>query len=251
MGRILLFLCLWTTSYAAAQVNTERLRPNLPTGFSGMLGGELDVRWGNAALFEATLNARFDYRKGSHLIFWVGTLRYGERGGQAFRNSAFLHMRYNYAFTSRWTIEAFGQIERDGFTLLRLRSLVGGGLRITQVHTPAFQLYQGSSLMQEYEVLDLKRVARHPANVLNQRWSNYLTLRLRLSEQLALLSVTYLQPRFDAFRDVRLLHESSLETRLSPHVVLSTAFTYRYDSDPPDEVLPYDATLRTGVRLMW
>lgn len=236
---------------AQAQVNTERLRPTERQGFGGMFGGELDVRRGNAALFEATLNARFDYRKDAHLIFWVGTLRYGERRGRTFRNSAFFHTRYNYDVTPRCTWEAFGQLERDGFTLLQLRSLIGSGLRIGYMHTPALRIHQASALMFEYEVLDLTRVARHPVRVRALRWSNYLTLRLRLGEQLALLSVTYLQPRLEAFRDVRLLHESSFETRLSPHVAFSTTFTYRYDSDPPDAVLPYDAALRTGLRLTW
>ncbi|MEM1128093.1 MAG: DUF481 domain-containing protein [Bacteroidota bacterium] len=236
---------------AAGQVNIERIRVTNQEGLSGSVGGDVEFRSGNAELFEVGATARVDYGMARSLLFFVGHLRYAERKGTTFRNSAFGHLRFTRDVTDRLVGEVFTQAERDGFTLLQIRLLAGTGLRFRYVRTEAFGVFQGTTLMVEHEQLEADRVVVHPAELTVLRWSNYVNVRLRLNESTRLVTTVYAQPRLDAFADVRLLNDTLLEVGLTKHVALTTGFNLRYDSRPPDDIADLDVALRNGVRVRW
>jgi len=248
-GLLLLLLLLSFPDLSRAQVNTEKLRSLQEEGFSLTFGGDFSLRSGNSDLFEIGIDSRAEYRSKRHYTFLVGNVRYGERENQAFKNRSFAHLRYNYSIHPRIVGEVFGQVENDEFTRLQLRSLAGAGLRFRYVETEVVLLLQGSSLMFEHERLDPDKVKIHPDQVTAARWSNYVNLRLNLSENLALINTVYVQPRLDAFGDVRILDEAALAIDVSKHLTFKTTFNLFYDSRPPDEVVSTDLSLRNGLVL--
>jgi hypothetical protein len=232
-----------------AQVNTEKMRAFEVDGWATTLGGDLALRSGNSDLYELGLNGRSDARLGRHYAFLVGSLRYGKEAGNVFKNEAFTHLRYNYRLLNWLVAEGFGQIERDGFTLLQARLLGGVGVRFRHFHGDRFGLFQGTTLMVEYEDLDASEVGSHPATVQVWRWSNYVNVQVRLSEQTTFINTFYVQPQVDDFGDIRLLDEAALAIALTKHLTFSTNFRLRYDSRPPGDVESLDLSIRNGLAI--
>lgn len=243
-----LFL-LMSAAPTAAQVNTEKLRAFDVDGLALTLGGDVAFESGNADLFEVGAAARLDAQQGRHYAFLTGSIRYGEQDGSRFKDRAFAHLRYNVRLLSWLVGEAFTQIERDGFKLLQRRFLIGGGARLRYVDAERLKLFQGTGLMFEDERLDVSQVDAHPAHVSTARWSNYVNLRLRLTDKTYAINTVYVQPRLDTFSDVRVLDEASLAIALTDHLTLTTTFSLAYDSRPPDDVEDLDLALRNGVQV--
>ena len=232
-----------------AQVNTERMRASDVEGFATTLGGDLLVESGNADLFEIGLSARFDYRRGKHYTFLTGQLRYGEEGEATFKNRSFGHLRYNYQMLPWLVGETFTQLQQDGFKLLQLRVLVGSGPRFRYVDTGTIGVFQGTTLMFERENLDAGEVIGHPADQSVMRWSNYLNVRITLSDETSFSTTIYVQPRLDAFDDIRVLHDASLAVAITEHLTFSTTLNLYYDSQPPENVEDLDLELRNGIQV--
>lgn len=232
---------------ARAQVNTEKLRAFDVDGWAATLGGDVAVRSGNSDLMEVGGQSRIDYRAGKHYTFLDSYLRYARVQDTTFENQAFAHLRYTVQLSCWLATEVFSQIERDGFTRLQVRLLGGAGTRFIILDTERYGLFQGTALMIEYEDLDSDLAGSHPEIVTVGRWSNYLSLRLRFTEQTSFVNTFYAQPQLDAFGDIRLLNEGTLIVALTRHVRFTTTVQFRYDSRPPDTIEPFDLTLRNGL----
>lgn len=244
---LLLLAVIVMPNPALGQVNTERMRAVDVDGIQATFGGTLALQSGNVDLFEVGASARVDARKEPHYAFVTGELQYGTKDDAPFRDRTFGHLRYNYRLLSWLVAEAFTQLERDGFARLQLRSLAGAGLRVQYLDTETLGIVQGTTPMYEYENLELSAPARHPATTSTVRWSNYLNVRLHLSEAVHLAGTVYVQPRLDAFSDVRVLQQTTLGVNVTEHVRLTAEFNLRYDSRPPDAVESLDLTLRHGL----
>lgn len=243
----LYLLLLTVVGDVHAQVNIEKLRDFDVNGMVASFSGDFAALSGNSDLFEVGIGTRLDVKKGKHYSFILGSVRYGENNGETFKNRSFAHLRYNYKLKSWLVGELFSQIEQDGFTLLHARLLGGGGIRFRHVHGERVGLFQGTSLMYEYEDLDSEKVVLYPDESHVYRWSNYLNLRLIFSENTSLLNTVYVQPQVDAFEDVRILAESLFTIALTSHITFQTTFNLRYDSRPPDGIEDLDLAVRNGL----
>lgn len=247
IGLLLVGLCLPLSAFG--QVNTERMRALDVEGWRTTLGGDVAVQSGNVDLFEIGVNARIDYRHARHYAFSTGELRYGTKDDAPFRDRTFGHLRYNHRLVPSLTAEAFAQLERDGFARLQLRTLVGAGLRVQYLDTEKIRIFQGTTPMYEHENLEADGLATHAATTSTVRWSNYLNVRLRFTDTTHLITTVYVQPRLDAFADVRVLQQTTLGVDVTEHVRLTAELNLNYDSRPPTEVEDLDLSLRNGLRM--
>ena len=236
---------------ANAQVNTERMRNLEVDGIGGTLGGSVAVQSGNTELIEVGVDARLDVLHAPHYAFIVSEVRYGESDGRRTRDRSFAHLRYNYRFGGPLVAEAFSQLERDSFALLKLRTLIGAGLRIRLLDTELARLFLGTTPMFERERLDAERVGSHPARTTALRISQYLNARLRLSDRTFLVSTTYVQPWVAAFADVRLLNETRLGVGITDALALRITINTRYDSRPPGGVSDWTLSWTNGLTFTW
>jgi putative salt-induced outer membrane protein YdiY len=74
-----------------------------------------------------------------------------------------------------------------------------------------------------------------------------LALAVRLDDGLRFTSTTYVQPRFDAPEDYRLLDESAFEANLGKRLTAKVSIVVRYDSEPPTGVHPTDVDVRNSL----
>ncbi|NNE33692.1 MAG: DUF481 domain-containing protein [Rhodothermales bacterium] len=250
MIRFLLLAAILTlgVTESIAQVNTERLRSD-KDGTSGSVDASVSVRRGNSDLLDVSTGIRLDHKDKRNYAFLVGRVSYGTNNSTTYSNSAFAHLRYNRELSSALAIEVFGQLQRDGFTLLQLRALLGAGIRVQYVKNDRLRLAQGSSLMYENERLDAAKVIVHPNRIETARWSNYVTLAGSPVENLTLVSTTYVQSALSDFGDVRIVNDASVAVSLSSRISLTTTLSFRYDSKPPDNIESADLVVRNGLRI--
>jgi hypothetical protein len=232
-----------------AQVNVEALRrDDSPLGRSGSVGGDLSIRTGNVDFVAVDLRARlYDVRETeTRLLIANGGV--GFLGRSRFASSGLLHYRQAYtAIHERFTPEWYGQLNYDRHQRLSFRAVTGLGARTGFAQGEWGQFGAGSTVMLEYEELDLPAITTHPKHTVRARWSNFLTLRVVPTETLVITSTTYIQPALRAFDDYRALENLRIEASITETLALTVSFDLRYDSKPPDDVSPLDSRLRTGV----
>jgi hypothetical protein len=79
------------------------------------------------------------------------------------------------------------------------------------------------------------------------RLSSYAVGRVEIDSHLKASAAVYVQPRVDAFRDVRTLGELAVAIRLVKRVSLTHALVIAHDSRPPGEVERTDTSLQSAL----
>ncbi len=242
---LLLFSSVMTRA-ALCQVNVEVLRKSLTKeGTHGTLGGSITTYNGNTSGMELGGTGLVGYRSGRDLGYFHTNANYSNFGGEVQVANAFAHLRYNYKINDGVAAEVFTQGESDKFRRLSLRTLVGVGARFTVAEGDTLSLFYGVSYMSEHTSLSPSVSDRpvRPADV--HRMNNYAALLLVLDPGRAALSNTiYCQPRFDDFRDVRLLDVLSLDVTVSGRISASLQGTLRYEAPVPASLSRADLMVR-------
>ena len=236
---------------ARAQVNTEQMRIRADVeGFQATTAANVTFRTGNVDVLDLGLRGRVDYRAGRFATFVVGSSQFSRAEDSVFLNRAFVHLRGTVRLPgAAWVRpEAFVQTERDAATLLTRRYLAGAGLRLELLADSSAAAYLGSTPMIEYELLNRDRVLDDPETTV-VRWSNYVVVKLELTDLLTFVNTVYVQPRFARFSDVRVLDEAGLNVQITSALALRVTLDLRYDSEPPADLDRFDLTLRNGIAL--
>ncbi len=251
-----------TTRSASATVNAELLvRDPFEAGWSGTIRGRLSLSRGNVVLVDiggsvqAQYQRLFDYDEsdGSAETPFVRdrfVLRadgqFAEQGGEAFIGQTFVHVRW-IRMLNRWLgPDLFAQLQYNRFLNLESRLLAGGGLRLNAIRTPSFMVDAGSAYMIERESIEVPDGADDRALQLNHRWTNLATMRVDMLEGRLLAQNTfYVQPRFDRFKDLRVLNTLEVLVGVTRSVALGGTFSVLFDSEPPTDVE------RTDLRFQW
>jgi Protein of unknown function, DUF481 len=235
---------------AAAQVNIEAMRRDtLPPGFSTTIGADFAARTGNVDLVQLGIVGRADFIARRTTVFLVGNTNIGLLDSTRFLSAGLLHLRQSYAVRPWLRPESFAQINYDHSRLLRVRGLVGAGVRVRLANSAHARVWAATGVMFEHERLDLPDSAVHPARVSVLRSSSYAALRLRAASNLVIASTTYVQPRVDRPEDVRVLENFALSVLVSRAFTIALSFDLRYDSRPPDGIESLDTALQSGIRV--
>ncbi len=267
-GLIALLACWLWTDASAAQVNTEILRPAREReGFSADLDASLSLSRGNVEELDLGGMLKAQYQTLYPLppapehepapvpfvrqqAFVVANGRRAEQSGNTFVDEAFAHARWTGMWHPRVGSELFVQGQLNRFQRLLARSLVGAGVRVDIVHSPALRLWGGSGYMFEHDHVDVQAGASDAAETYEHRWTSYLASRLELwGGPLLLQNTLYVQPRFDALSDFRLLEELQLLAKVTQVLSLGTKLSVLHDSAPPTGVKQTDLRLSSTLHL--
>jgi hypothetical protein len=262
-------LCaLFATSDALANpINAEALRPkSAQEGLS--VGADLTfaMRTGNVEFIDVSAGGIIQYQTHRPRSEWADTsddappvvdqtvflnanVRYAQRAEDAFVNQGFVHARWTSMWLPRVGTEVFAQHSFNAFQLLQARTLGGVGVRLDMVETPSFKLWGGSGYMLEYNLITVPEGAPDDPEDLQNRWTNYFTVRARLFDgELLLQNTFYVQPRLTNFNDVRLLEVFEALAPITDRIALGVSFSLLHDSMPPTSVEPTDTTLSTTLK---
>ena len=236
---------------AAAQiVNVQGALSKPPTkdGVIGQVELKVDWREGNNRLLDLGAAGSVIVRRGRLLALAIARGELATSAGTTFKQRTFEHVRARVRLDSHWKWEVFSQHELDRFRRLTVRALAGTGPAFQIVNSDAVSVLAGVSYMLEYEQLDDRDGAPDAgARYVNHRASAYLTGQQRLGETVAVIQTVYVQPRIDDPRDVRLLGELALTSKLTRHLALTDGLTVAYDHTPPAGIKRADLQLRIAL----
>jgi putative salt-induced outer membrane protein YdiY len=232
---------------AQAILNVERLQPENVHGWHSGVEGSIDLARGNTHHTNVGAGVAAGYRwPGDWLRVFAG-IAYQDEQGQGLDNDRYLHVRYNHWLGDRLQDFHFVQAQASHSGILQRRYLVGSGLRWRMVAHDATTFDVGSGVMYEHEDLDASRIEDdHPAHERVLRMANLLVLNQRLSSDVRLVGVAYVQPRLTDFGDMRTLLDTSLLFAVTSDVELAVRGQWRHDTRPPGGVEPDDVRFTTG-----
>ncbi len=233
-----------------AQVNIEKYNSaDQELGLIGNLSFYISAKTGNTDVQEFGIDGRLNYNQEAFKSFLIAQGEYGWNKGKEYSNNALLHFRVIKTTEGIIQPEFYSQINYNRKQLLLFRALAGLGVRFDILKTLESNLNFGTSYMYENEKLDLTSDMIHPNLTNNHRWSNYLSYSNSLTENSRLSIIVYAQPKFDDFKDTRILNDNHISVGFNEKLALSLNFSLRYDSKPPDGVKDLDTNTKVGLTI--
>jgi len=226
---VLILVLVFAALAADAQVlNIERERIKTDTvGWSGTGKLSLNLVSNTKQFTEAGFGLHVQYKTLRSLYLALSDYELIKSNEDDFSNKGMQHLRYNYKLTRSITLEAFAQAQFNKVLGLDFRGLAGTGPRVKIIGADRVRIYAATAYMYEYE-----EPAGNFETERNHRLSSYLSLTLRLNDNLTLINTSYYQPRIDDFRDYRLSHNLDLLFKISKNLSYSLALEHLTDNRP-------------------
>lgn len=248
MKKHIVFLILIFSFSAFAQVNTEKFRtPEEFKGVAGYLELSGTLKRGNSEKTEGNFDGRLDWKASGTTTFFIFESEHEWINGDRFSSLGLFHIRNIVELTERFNWETFAQINYDKNLLINNRELAGTGIRTMLFNSENSDAAFGTAYMFEHENYDLPDTAMHSQDITTGRWSNYLSLFIRINTIVSFGGVVYYQPMFSNFEDFRLLTENSLVIQLSKMFSFSVNLKIRHDSIPPEGIKKTDTKMNFGI----
>lgn len=243
--RLLLLLLFLFPGSAFAIINIEDLDLSLnEDGQKGRLGIAVKGASGNTDKIGAEADGRFILRQGSHLNMVIGSISYGKSRGQRDTNKSFLHLRHRYSLVEGWSIEAFSQAQQDEFARLRLRALLGAGVR-KSLRNDGLSVHLGLGSFYEHE--KLRSGAAPQLSSHTWRGNAYMACHYALNARVRLQNTLYYQPDWQDFGDSRLSDAAALRIAVHESIDLRLSIDLAHDSRPPAGVKATDISYSTAL----
>lgn len=249
---LLLISIIFSFSLQAQIVNTEELRFNKEEKLVGLIDlrfglvrnkAGLSLRPGAAIRMELNNEHSRWLILGSYNLTRFTNLNTGALPTN-FTNKGFVHLRYNYNFSEKVTLEVFSQIQFDEIQEIDIRLLNGIGPRFELFKVKENKAFLGILYMYEYE----ETSADETVIIINEdhRLSTYFSIGYRFNDYVAVNSVTYFQPNLKSFSDYRLSTNTVFTANLSKDLAMNMQFNLIYDNKPPETVPPAMYDISTG-----
>ena len=233
-----------------AQINTEKYRgTGNELGLKFYLDLTATLEYGNQDKREAEFQGQLDYLTNSYNLIFAGKGEYNFTEKNEFANYGLLHLRFIKIISNEFKWEVYAQVNYDKVRKVDLRYLFGLGLRAKIYELDKSNFWIGSSVMYEKEKLDLLPGSIHEIEPNQVRWSNYLTYKIQLKEDLLISSVLYYQPLIKDFTDSKLLSETAIKIDFNNTLAFKVEQIFRYDNNPPDNVKKFDSKSTFGLIL--
>jgi hypothetical protein len=244
-------LLVLASSEARAQiVNVQPLVAESPReGASGALEASSDWRSGNTNLFLVSGSLIGRYRTGRHLVFGLLKGEYGAQTGVAFVSKDTEHLRYRVVASGPIELETYVQHERDEFRRVALRGLAGFGPRLHVSHYERMDAAIGVAYMFEYQRLAEDGKPDAGEQQYNHRLSSYLSFMVSTSDRVHVGETFYVQPRFDAWSDYRILSDTEFVLSATKLLAFKVSSAIAFDSRPPASVQSLDITRKASIEV--
>ncbi|MEM1008586.1 MAG: DUF481 domain-containing protein [Myxococcota bacterium] len=250
--RFLFYLVVLFCSYSTtpnAQVNTERTRPKPKPGLHGAVEGDVNWMHGNVEFLRIGTALKLHHHSPIHRPMLHARYALARTPEDTFLHQAWVHGRWTAMWLPQIGSELFAQYQFDSAQNLQSRVVTGAGVRWAIVKQNTLQLYASSGYMFESETLqNLPEQEPHPSTTMHHRWSNNLYLQLNLSKTASFSNSLYIQPRFDAPDDFRLLNETDLNFKLWSSFRVILGLRLRYDSRPPSFLKTTDIQIQNKLQ---
>ena len=224
------------------------IRDRDTTGWFGYLGLGVNLIKNNKTITSISGNLRAEYLQGKFRILLLTDYNLIRAGEENFIDNGFQHFRLNYKINKRLTYEFFSQIQFNNQVRIKLRGLLGTGLRYRILKKEKQKIFWGLSYMYEYDEIEI--VDDEVTFFRDHRMSTYLSMTLYpFNENFSISNTTYYQPVLKEFSDVRLSSQTSLRFAISKRLVFTSIFSITNDTRVPENIPATYFSLKNGIRL--
>jgi hypothetical protein len=228
----MIFLAFLSISISAQVMNIEQERMQTDTtGWAGTAALSFQYLKNKTEFWSAGAKIHFQYKTKKSLYLWLTDYSLAKSSGESFANSGIQHLRYNYKILDWFTAEAFTQAQFNEVLSVKFRWLLGAGPRFKAVKTKPFRMYIGALYMYEYEEIADTAIYHR-----DHRLSAYVSVTLKIRDNLSLINTTYYQPKFNDFADYRLSSQTDLKIKISKKFYFTTSYLYFHDAVPAENV---------------
>lgn len=200
-----------------------------------------------------TSKADMLYVSRNHAYILINSIEYQSSSNATPFSTGYTHFRINFRRQHTLSYETYAQIQYDEVRRMRLRTLVGGGIRFTAIDEEGVDIHLGSGVM--YEVEKWREIENDPTSDFYKempKLSNYLGVEFTLSKHVNLNLWGLYQVGYDAQDDItrnRYAVEASLNFIVSKRVIWINRFTYFYDAQPVIPINPAFYQIMNGLRI--
>ena len=202
---------------------------------------------GNQNSTKTSLNGQYNWIKNKTIHLAIVGYQYGENNNTRNINKSFFHYRYIHQMNETLDLEVFGQLEKNEFTRLSYRGLVGSGVRYAIAKTNEHRGFLGLGGFYSSEKTEVT-VGLTDDGVENFVRANFYFLsKYQISSTLNFSNVIYYQPRLSDFSDYRALLESKLDFKIVKNLSLRLSLDVEHDSQPSQTIESTDVSYMTGL----
>lgn len=225
---------------ASAFMNVESLRQSHKSGFFGSSNLKFSGASGSTEKLVNKLSTQNIYRNDKDEFLFFLNHAYGEAFNEKNTDKGSFHMRYSRSLSQSAAVEFYGQVEFNKFRALKLRRILGTGLRFSIWNKGDKSLFIGGGAFFENE--DLEEEPDEEA----VRGNFYLAYNFNPKGRVNIASTLYYQPSF-SYNDFRMRSNTSFGFPIGVNFHFVVELKIAHDSAPPLEVEKTDVTYLTGL----
>jgi len=214
---------------------------------------DLDVRVsgssGNSRKSEAALDGQFSWMGEKSINLAIFGFLYGENDQVRNMNKAFMHYRFIRQLSDSTDWELFAQLEKNEFTRLSYRGLMGAGLRFDVFQSQQHHAFLGLGGFYSKEKVEfVSGLSDH--GIYNFTRANlYFLSKYKINSAVSFSNVFYFQPRLNQFSDYRALFQTKLDFKINKTLSFRLSLDVEKDSKPSQTIKSTDINYMTGLKL--
>jgi hypothetical protein len=229
----ILFMLVYSILLQAQIINIEDKRLGFKEdGWNGNIDFNFKFTKNSNSVWQINNRIAIQHRteKQSHLI--ISDQSFVSNNSNNIVNYGFAHYRYSKGIypDDKIKFEAFTQLQYNSVQKIKVRSLLGSGLRFKVIGNDSANLNLGWSFMYEYEEITTPEYNNAIRN------SNYISFNAKIGKEWSFKNIIYYQPNVGDFSDFRISNESTISHSLTKHISILGSISFLYDSKPPLEV---------------
>lgn len=231
-------VCCSSSTFAIDETESLRQRSQQKLQYTN-ISLELAGKGGNSETEDFEFGLYHSRRKDEHFGFIMATREYSTSFGVESANNSFIHLRYNYYFAEKDSIEIFAQANEDNFRSLESRKLVGLSYRHEINRAQAY----GIGLFSEHEDY---LVQEQPQTFDQVRVNLYWVYSKDLTQTSFIANTLYYQPNVEEPSDFRAYNKLSINTAITDNLYMTFGILAEHDSRPVLDVKKTDYSYSAG-----
>lgn len=232
----------------SAIVNMDGLHfDNKAESFSADLDFSVSGTTGNSETKKTALNTQFNWITEKSINLALLGYQYGESNNVRSVNKAFIHYRYIYQLNNDFDWELFSQLEKNEFTRLSYRGLLGTGVRYSLAKSEQHHAFLGLGAFHSKEEIEVTTGLTDDGVEEFTRANFYLLSKYNVKPSFSFSTALYYQPRLDRFSDYRALLESKFDFKITEKLSFRISLDVEHDSEPSQSIKSTDVSYMTGL----